>query len=348
MSKRELPLDKDVCHFTEYKERGSSGLQKIEYVKGCNNGRKCIKITNSEDDFEIHKCQEEKQLPLLKLGEKTCNFSIECDQGLTCLKGICTIDVDSTNPLPYFKGNYYYCPSDYIPAKYSNENAFQCKKKSTFSHTSKCYVYDSNNNIEYEYAPNLREVCGKINTDTISNILYIKDIESNKIGSQDAGTFVQNMEACKSGYAMKFCLNGDYVCPSAGLSTTRELKCVDIIDIEISNRCVIKGNDGSGERTFRVSNNPLDCLKLQVKKDMFEKYLDKMSKCDDVENYDDEPLTCRNKDLRKYYYFYQNPIDYILYKDQDQVIDFLVQQGTSSSSFIDGKVLVLMLLSLFL
>ena len=342
MSDKEIKFDSDVCHYSKINED-----QKIEYVKGCKKGKVCIPITNRESDYEISKCLEEKEIPLLKLGEKNCKYNIQCDSNLECIFNVCTVDVNSSNS-PYYKGGYYFCPEEYVTASYYSFSQIQCQKKSEFSHTSKCYVYDSYNGsyYNYYYAPGFQEVCGKITTEYRGSDLEIKEIESNKIGSQNTGTFVKEMAACKSGYAIEYCLDGNYECSSS--SIPKSLKCIDVKEINLLNDCTIKYNDGNEDMTIKLEKGLDDCLEIQVKLEMFKKYVDKMSKCDDVKPYDNEPLTCGNKDLRKYWYFYNIPKEYILYIDEDDVIDYLIQSAYSSSYYLTFAKLSILLMIFFI
>jgi hypothetical protein len=43
--------------------------------------------------------------------------------------------------------------------------------------------------------------------------------------------------------------------------------------------------------------------------------------------YLDEPETCRDDELRKWYYFYINPGKYILYQNEPQVMEYLIQDS---------------------
>jgi hypothetical protein len=352
MSEKEIKFDSDVCHYTHVHESvSSSDYQKIEYVKGCKDGKACIQVTDDEEDYEIYKCQEVNEIQLLKPNDK-CDYSDECDSGLQCLNKVCTFYNTSTDfYYSYKKGDFYYCPDNLVPVKTSmTDNVVFCYNKSEYPHTSKCYVYDSTKGQDYFYAPGFKEVCGKITTETRNDIIQIKEIESNKIGSQSAGTFVDDMAACESGFAIDYCIDGNYECSSTTTSsiTPNTLKkCVDVIEIDSLNGCKIKYNDGAKDMTIRLGRSSRYCMRIQAKLEMFEKYVDKMSKCDDIQPYDNEPLTCHDKDLRKYWYFYENPEEYVLYKDEDDVIDYLVQSAYSSSYYLAfAKLTILLMLFL--
>ena len=59
--------------------------------------------------------------------------------------------------------------------------------------------------------------------------------------------------------------------------------------------------------------------------------------------YPEEPKTCRDNELRKWYYFYENPKEYLLYRNEPQVMDYLVQQDYptyTSNSYVNSTSLV--------
>ena len=65
---------------------------------------------------------------------------------------------------------------------------------------------------------------------------------------------------------------------------------------------------------------------------MFKKFKDKMDKCKS-EKYKTF-LKCEDRDVQEYLYFYNNPEHYILYKDENQVMDYLLNGQYNSFSFI--------------
>ena len=62
------------------------------------------------------------------------------------------------------------------------------------------------------------------------------------------------------------------------------------------------------------------------KYDLFIKYIQSMGRCKDIINYD-EPYTCGDPELIKYFYFYFHPDEYKLYKDEKQVAECLLQNA---------------------
>ena len=90
---------------------------------------------------------------------------------------------------------------------------------------------------------------------------------------------------------------------------------------------------------------------------MFKNYKDKLNTMLEtcVNDYDySEPYTCKNDELRKWWYFYNNPDKYMLYKDQIEVVNYLVQQAfpgfvaVDNSRFLSLKYIFCLLLLLAL
>ena len=66
---------------------------------------------------------------------------------------------------------------------------------------------------------------------------------------------------------------------------------------------------------------------------MFKKFKENMDKCTG-EKYKKSPFTCDNRELQEYLYFYDHPEHYILYKDEKEIIDYLLNGQYNSFSFI--------------
>ena len=73
-------------------------------------------------------------------------------------------------------------------------------------------------------------------------------------------------------------------------------------------------------------------------------------------NYYDEPFTCRNDEMRKLYFSMKNVKEYLLYKNEDEITEYLLQNEypsyavkfskTDSSDFINNKFIYLLFLLL--
>ena len=118
--------------------------------------------------------------------------------------------------------------------------------------------------------------------------------------------------------------------------------CVNPEDIEYRNSqsCTIKYDEGKLYNVDDLSSSSYReklCKGnkyLKTKLELFKKYTEvftktKQEECAKEENYN-EPRTCNNNEIRKWYYLYENPEVYIEYYDDDlkynDVLTFLIQQ----------------------
>ena len=334
MSEREIDFGGDVCHYTHVHntENSGSSTQIIEYVKGCKKGKRCRDATDNIEDYQIQTCQEYDELELLTLGEK-CDYTSQCDNNLKCKDGQCTVIEGSP---AYNKGGYYYCPSNLIPISTTNYG-YICMKQSDYTDysASRCYYDDEKGNAIY-YAPEFSKVCGEIKfykNDLISpNYIYnIKEISTASIGSQPDGTYVMDPMACESGFTLKYYPEKQIEQKDNDESTTYS-RCATINEVDINNNIIKYSLDGK-EYTVKYSQveDNVDIEHIKIKLDMFKKYKDNMDKCQG-EKYKDSK--CEDRDVKEYLYFYYNPEHYILYKDEDQVMDYLLNGQYNSFSFI--------------
>lgn len=334
MSEREIDFDGDVCHYTHVHNTESGGsTQTIEYVKGCKKGKRCRPATNNIENYEIKTCQEYDELELLTLGEK-CEYTSQCDSGLTCKDDVCT--VTENNPA-YEKDGYYYCPSDLIPIS-TTEYSYACIKQSIYKDysTSRCYYDDEEGNKIYS-APEFLKVCGEIKfykLDSTSNYEYIiKQISTTSIGSQPDGTYVHSPIACESGFTLKYYPENQINKKDTKDQSVKYRRCATINEVDIYNN-IIKYSLDNKEYTVRYSQvkDNVEIEHIKIKLDMFKKFKDKMDKCKS-EKYKTF-LKCEDRDVQEYLYFYNNPEHYILYKDENQVMDYLLNGQYNSFSFI--------------
>lgn len=355
MKKKDIGYEENVCAYT---------YSSITYVKPCKDSGKYCKFIN---DLGICQDIKETKISLLGYGEK-CNHDYECENGLNCF-GTCTTALSS---------NSNACSSNESPLK--RANGWECIHNSykdyctyiDYATTSGIYMNDK--------SADFFQVCGAIEFYSVpgipvsdGNIYLTAKISSNYIGTQKAGTFVQNKLACESGFALYFYYNGSggtlkdpYTGASLGPGYQNNLilMCVNAEDIEYrgSDDCTIKYDEG---KLYNVDNLPQnsryelcnDNKYLKTKLELFKKYTevftkDKQEECAKEENYN-EPRTCNNNEIRKWYYLYENPEVYIEYYDDDMkyndVLTFLIQQEYPSyqiSKFIYLNYFIYLLLLL--
>ena len=364
-----------ICHYKEY-NYNQQNFDDVEYVRPCENGFYCVEVSSNH---EIGICQNYTSSTKY-LGEE-CSSTFECDNNLRCNKQ-CTVKENDVYKIIDKASNesLYYCPNNMTAINDSSINDFYiCKSKSNYQGQGKCY-FKENGKI-YNATPEYFQVCGKINKDQKNEI---ESIDINDLGSQENDEFVWDEKACKSGYAI-------YHPSSGNIADTNIVsmykKCVTVTGVEKGdNDCIIKYKikDEDAEITYNVDhlknianekNIFIDdelfknCQFLMKKLDLFKVYKKRLDDlktkgvdCKNKKLYN-ESFTCGDDDLRKLWYSYNNPDLYLLYKDEPEVFDYLIQkayrsynrdntevtiEATDSSSHLDIKsFLALLLLLIF-
>ena len=321
-----------------------------KYVKSCEKGQYCQKFKS-----DIGICQNITEDLISKLGED-CDSKFQCDKDLICDSNKCTFNkvnnkpykvVDSENNGIY----YYYCPSEEIPIVESSstfENPFSnlnyiCQIPIN-NQKGKCFNSESESIIFPEYS----KVCGKIELDkpsTENQKQYTrKNVNTSDIGEIDEYEIVEDERACKSGYALYFYGNKELNKPEDETSYSNMFKrCVNFIESKkLGDGCRIKYSLGD-EKEYIYNSNMLDsdglkgdklfteCEFLETKLQFFKDYLKEMTdeKKEECKKYKfyNEPFTCGKDEIRKIWYFYNHPEEYILYKNEEDIINFLLQQA---------------------
>ena len=156
----------------------------------------------------------------------------------------------------------------------------------------------------------------------------------NLIGSVDAGKNVDTSEACKSGFAVDL-YEGAKLTPTSGRPVDKFLTCVNPIGFEVdaSGNCknVKFTLSDSTEYSISYSGN---CKNIMTKLDLFRQYKEKRGEtgCTRNKEYYDEPFTCGKNELRELWYFYHHPDEYLLYKNEQAIKDYLLQKVYPSYS----------------
>ena len=324
MKKQNMDFKVDFCRYDDKSENSD-----FTFVRPCKEGKHCLPTVSS--DYDIYTCQDYTPLSKKKLGE-SCQSKYECDSNLDCLsvsstEKECSIDKDSSSyekQDPVSGITNYYCPSKYI-----SKNQDCVANEYTFS--DKCY-FRNTTSFYSGFNPAYLKVCGKIilneKKDSSDNIYYERDnVEQAYIGTYDDGTFVENEISCQSGFSIPYYANGKLVAPNSEYTHSRYNYCVTPIQVDSisSDDCIVKYSvKGEEKEIYHYTDS--DCQYLMTKYDLFKKYTQSMEKCRDIINYD-EPYTCGDPELRKYFYFYFHPDEYVLYKDETQVVEYLLQNA---------------------
>lgn len=372
MSMKTIDFGENICKYTEYdyySSSGSSGSSYIDYVKPCQEGKKCYGTESS--NYMLHTCEN---LPKRrKTINQSCQTDFECDQYLECssenkciVSSIYTVS-DSSSDL-----SLYYCKSGELPI-YSSPNYFSegrapsCTQTSSFpsgtDYTNKFYVSNNANNFAVIQP---FKVPGKINFQTKqSNSDYVIDsIELADIGSLPAGTPVYDERACESGFALYFYGNGALTKPevASGTNPAMFLYCANLKEV-LSGYYVYTLTDTTekiynmGKASDKIGSFSYLPNTIEIQLEMFKNYINalkpKLESCKSDYDYS-EPYTCKDNEIRKWWYFYNNPEEYMLYKDHKLVVDYLIQEkyseyASESCGFLALKYmlyLIILLLSL--
>ena len=349
LNKIEIGLDNDdICHYLENSNN---------YVKACDKGYYC-----NIDSSNIGICQEYK--PAFKNYKEECKNGDICSENLACINNIC-LGQENHHPYnhtdPFSRKTLYYCSDETIPILSDDSDQTNtyplCKKNNDMK--DKC------KNGQIEASPDYMKVCGKVE---ISNLNEITSISSSEIGFYDDGTYVKDELACKSGFALSFyadkSLNG-------GQHLTK--LCATFLGAEKSNPCIIRYSIGDGkeyiynenlaDQNIKDSNNlNSKCgvigTKVKIFEDFLKKYNELKIECQEKKYYN-EPFTCQNDELRKLWYYYNNPKEYLLYRNDEEIFNYLIEQSyttsksmneekeRSSSCFFNIKYFLILLLLLF-
>ena len=361
MTKKTLNFGEDVCYYQDI-----SHTSYFEFVKPCESGKVCVSLGDS--DYDIRKCQNSEFLP--RTLNDDCSKDEDCPGTLICSSSKkCSFDGDK----PYNR----YCPEGKVV------DGGVCKEK---TNGDKCEMTDENgipdNGVNYDdsNSPSYFRMCGLIELKKITGGNYFKKSVSKSFYCSVADdSFVEDAIVCEHGFALYFYGNNEYksIHNPDTYADNMYLKCVTVTGIDKENKVIrYKINDGSEQYyhikevsqtlidpnsyysiTYqsKMENLIQDGLTL-TKKEMFENYKKRYDEIkDDCKAllYLDEPATCRDDELRKWFYFYENPGKYILYQNEPQIMEYLIQEKypnfraehtSDSSRFINLNILLILLI----
>ena len=379
--------DDNICRQTE-----NNGLISIDYVRNCQEGYYCELTDNSGGSGStfgannLYTCKPYTQL--LNALNANCEADSHCDGSLICSsQKKCEYDDTSSSSRRYYeKTDILYnnpssgsSPSAFLTKHYCLENKYYYKSTDTSTPTTLnfgCYdlpngiskdTYNTyshyiQNNIDYYFEPGFGKVAGEISFKTRnSNDDYNSgNVNTALIGSVETGKFVGDFVACQSGFALRSYGNRKLTKDGANYLSNQFYYCVDVLDVEQkASGCNIKYSVDGAENI--VDSNqyliPLSCSNLMTKLEIFKNYIEQLknlyTECEDKKTYE-EPFTCRNDELRKWWYFYAHPDEYILYKDKKEIKNYLLQTQYRNyaldlgSGFLNINYIMFLLILIFL
>ena len=337
LTHKDLDLDIDnICYYYD----GQNNDLNI-YVKPCEPSYYCRKFTS--DQLTIGTC--EKYTSVLKKLNDYCTNDYDCDNGLICDYNLCVVQ---NNTSAYYVNGNYYCSNGLIPIYQSD---YTCLPRSDQGSNEDCYSVEE---TYYGYKtkkifPGYFKICGQsyLRRNDITSKYEIRRISSDYIGSVDDGNFVEDIRACRSGYALMFYGNGEFIPPEGELTNNMFQMCVTINEVEkINSYCYINytlnhsysyygqknymKNYIYNTRKIGGSSNLLqdDCEFIMTKIKLFKDYLNKMEELKEYcieASYISEPFTCGNDELRKLWFYYNHIKYYLMYRNDEDVINYLIQ-----------------------
>lgn len=329
MSKKSIDFGDDVCYYEDISDNS-----KLMYVKGCPSGKSCQLVGAENSEYRIHTCQAVYSVQKRNVGDNCDPLLYECNSGYDCTNGRC-VSTDGTSP-----------PSDSCTTikKRLSSGEENCVTDSTeiANIGNKCYTQnpDGSNGINYDHLSSSL-YCKKIqlgNGATAGTYGIISkelvDYYSIQDGDYvDDGTMGSN-SFCQSGFSLYFFGNGGQILST---DTTMFKRCVTVLGIDsVSGGYYIKYKIKDGAEhiydttqlgdTYKTTQNSecasLDMTQLEILKYMLEEY----------------KANGKSNKFKKWRYLYSHKDYYLLYKDQTDVLDYLIQK--SGEDYIPEKLLV--------
>ena len=284
LSHKDLDLDiDDICYYCDGQNTNDLNI----YIKPCEPGYYCRTFTS--DGQIIGTC--EKYTPVLKKLNDFCISDYDCDNGLICEYSLCVVQ---NGTLAYKVNDNYYCSNNLIPILQNND--YICLPMTEQSINGDCYNVEEDEYGFYEQKrafPEYFKICGRkfLRKSNITGKYEVKRISSNYIGSVEDGNFVEDMRACKSGYALYFYGNGEIIAPEGEPTGNMFLMCVTINEVESHNNdCYINytiTNSYSYYNPYTLIYNvrritgssnslPDNCQFIMTKIKLFKDYLNRM------------------------------------------------------------------------
>ena len=352
MTQKTFNFGEDICYYQDV----SHNLN-FKYVKPCQSGKACISL--EESDYSIKKCLNSEFLP--RTLNDDCNNDEDCPGTLVCSSSKkCSFDGD--------KNYNNYCPE----GKVVDKTDYKCKEK---TNGDKCMMTDDNGNLNNDVyfddtnSPSYFRMCGLIELkkqtiDGKGDHYFKKSLSKSFYCSAPDDSFVEDMFVCESGFALYFYGNKEYKSSNNPYDDANEmfLRCVTVTGIDTKYN-IIKYRIGDGSEQYYhleelsetykdLMPDSLDDL-IMTKLEMFQNY---KKRYDQIKEecksllYLDEPMTCRDDELRKWKHFYDKPNEYILYQNEPQIMEYLIQEDykdykaehtTDSIGFLNINILLI-------
>ena len=348
MTKRTKNFGDDVCYYVDQETQ----YPYYAYVKPCEEGKKCVSL--GTDFFDIRKCQD-------AYDEEYDNEGTTCETkdyspliGLDCTGYTCNQDAKCKETC--LKNQVY----DFINDRCLDNDPGYCKE----------YEFEANGSKKTapknQFSNYGQKQCVQIELERTANSLTIYQTKkelTTYLASVEDGNYVKDgyYIYCKSGYALYFYGNGELKNPNTDNPDNEEmyLRCVTVLGRDKNNIIKYKIGD-SAEKYYDLNvfsdNRRSKSLTgstnqyLMLKLDLFKKFKERLDKLDCRGTGD-----CEDNELNKWHFFYDRPDYYLLYQNEPQVVEYLIQTqykykaehiSPASSSLLNIRYLILLSLLL--
>lgn len=349
-------LRDDICR---YKDPETDFI----HIKFCEEGKTCKPLSTSTRD-SIYTCQNITTIIPLKTYEESCESDFECETGLYCKRGTLA---NKCSPLTS-------CGDGYKLYQY-RDGSWDCRSNNnpgiTLINSATSPFYASPGYLKVHGKLHVKEVTNKnyevekieeSDIGSVPNGDFVADELACESGF--ALYFYGNGEledpytgtGSSNGNMFKKCVSVD----SIEITSSHECritydggKIYNVWQLELGNnnkkdytgdQIQLYDRSSSSSSSSGLSLTPyyyeLCQEHLVTKLEMFKRYKDrlkeKLDNCTFKDNYN-EPETCNDDILRKWYHFYKNPEDYLLYYDDEEedneIAKFLIQQDYNLYQF---------------
>ena len=322
MTKRTINFGDDVCHYKDIAHSSN-----IEYVKPCEEGKVCSDLLDNGYSYSsappasdpysgyyIYTCQSYEETYDNK--DQSCEVDISCTSDYYCGSGKCKA-YSTCAEGQVWDSNNNNCVNE---PEYCEDYSTTPNKIYYASGIKKCVeilLKADNNNKNYQKE--------KVKFNTIASIAdgqYIKD------------DYDDNILFCKNGYALYFYGGNKLKNPKSGDTDESYenmfLRCVTLLGMDKNGIIKYKIENEEGEKYYDPDDLPSGySLKyydkyLMTRYEIFNNYKKRLESITDCKEFH-----CEDDELNKWNYFYHNPQEYILYQNEPQVMEYLVQQSYS-------------------
>ena len=320
MSKKSIDFGEDVCYYEDISDNS-----KLMYVKGCPSGKHCYSVGGTNSEYNIRTCQPAYSSLKRKIGENCDERLYECEDSLVCTSGKCVASSpaasdECTTIRKEVSGETPTCITE---AEQITRIGILCRDKESDTSSEILYYHLS--------SPNSLKICKKLiiaEKESVSGNYYIKSQQLvDGIYSIQDGDYVEedSNSYCQSGFSLYFFGNGKQIISPSDSQMFK--RCVTILDVEPT--------DGGYIIKYKIKDEAehiYDTSKLSEPKKTTQNNECALLLNLELLNLMKEEYKANGKSNKyiKWKYLYEHQDIYLLYKDQIDVLDYLIQKSVPS------------------